>query len=81
MSADVSWPTHAADSFQLIRIDLVAVKERLKDMEAQHLTDDEKTSAGLVADNNDLMKAALHLHFAFGYARRLDEVAGDGRET
>ena len=33
-------------------------------MEAQHLANNEKTPTGLVADHNDLMKPALHLHRA-----------------
>ena len=50
-------------------------------MEAQNLAKHQDAAAGLVADEDNLVQAALHLHFAFGHAGRLDQVAGERREA
>ena len=75
VGADVSWAAHAADSLQLTGIDLVAVKERFKDMEAQHLANNEDAPTGLVADHNDLMRAGT----PFAPCSRRHAAASPGR--
>ncbi len=49
-------------------------------MEAQDFAQHQDAAAGLIADADDLMQAALHLHFAFGHARRLHQVARHRRQ-
>jgi hypothetical protein len=83
--ARVHRAAHAADGVEFVGIDFVAailvahfvIEKRLENMEAQDFAKDQNAAAGLVADADDLMQAALHLHLAFGHARGLYQVARD----
>jgi hypothetical protein len=76
--AAVGYSGHAADGAQFIGVNLEIVDDLLGKVKSQHLSEDQTAAVGLFAYGHYQHQPTFHLHAAFGYTVRLNQVAGDG---
>ena len=66
---------HAADGSQFIGIDVKIMDDIFREVESQHFSENQTAAIRFSTHGHYLYQSAFHLHSAFGYAVRLDQLA------
>src|SRR4029077_1017109 len=82
VNVDVGGAAQAPDGVEPLRVDdHIFTNHTIANMEADHFANHHTSASGLVADLDDVEDFTFHIHRRFEHTRRLNEIAGYGRES